>query len=80
MKERINHLLSLQYPTRQDMRDCMQLQKEHIAELEEKLKSDNSDYAKCILCADDLMNMLYPEKQNSLIRLAVEKMIVKHFA
>jgi hypothetical protein len=37
MKDIIKHLLSLKYPTRQDMRECMWKQKEYIDELEKKL-------------------------------------------
>ena len=37
MKDRIKELLNLKYPTRQDMRECMWLQKEYIDELEQKL-------------------------------------------
>ena len=87
MDKRKEHkrLLDLEYPTRQDMRECMWLGKEIIEQLEQEIvnyenTSSNSDYAKCITCADDLMNMLYEGNQNGLIRHAIEKIIVKHFA
>ena len=60
MDKRKEHkrLLDLEYPTRQDMRECMWLGKEIIEQLEQEIvnyenTSSNSDYAKCPCCGAD---------------------------
>ena len=83
MKDRINQLLSLKYPTRQDMRECMWLQKEYIEQLEKKLDSvqqplsgSPDGWPKCSICGSN---------QSKTITLCFEhysklKKIQEHFA